>query len=365
MAARTPLYETHLKYGGRIVEFAGWDMPVQYEGIIAEHKAVREKAGLFDVSHMGEVTHKGPNAEKQLQYLLTNDFSQMKPGDIHYSPMCYETGGTVDDVLVYKLAESDFLVVVNASNKDKDVQWMLGNNKYGAAIEDVSDKFAELALQGPKAEEILRKLVDASRLPEKYYTFIQTKLYDHPCLISRTGYTGEDGFEVYLQPGDAPRLWDELMKKGEALGLVPCGLGARDTLRLEAAMPLYGHELTQDISPLEAGLGRFVKLDKEEFIGREALAKQKAEGLKRRRCGLEILEKGIAREGAPVLLHGQPIGSVTSGTMAPWLGRPITMAMIAAEQAVAGNTVEVAVRGRILPAMIVKLPFYRRQEDKK
>ena len=348
MPLRTPLYETHLKYGGRIVEFAGWEMPVQYVGIIAEHRAVREAAGLFDVSHMGEITYKGPNAEKQLQYLLPNDFSQMHPGDIHYSPMCYENGGAVDDVLVYKIAEGDFLVVVNASNKDKDFQWMTRNNKYGAAIEDVSGKYAELALQGPKAEEIMLKLVGRSQLPQKYYTFVQTKLFDHPCVISRTGYTGEDGFEVYLEPGDAPLLWDELMEKGEALGLVPCGLGARDTLRLEAAMPLYGHELTADITPLEAGLGRYVKLDKPEFIGREALAKQKAEGLKRRRCGLEIQDRGIAREGAPVLINGEAVGFVTSGTMAPWLGRPIAMAMIATEHAVAGNTVDVDVRGRML-----------------
>lgn len=364
MALRTPLYETHLKHGGRIVEFAGWEMPVQYEGIIAEHRAVREKAGLFDVSHMGEVSFKGPNAERQLQYLLTNDFTQMTPGGIHYSPMCYETGGAVDDVLVYKLAGEDFLVVVNASNKDKDVQWMLRNNKYGAAVEDISDRYAEIALQGPKAGEILRRLVDASRLPEKYYTFAQITLFDHPCIISRTGYTGEDGYEVYLEPGDAPTLWSELMMQGEALGLAPAGLGARDTLRLEAAMPLYGHELSQDISPLETGLGRFVKLDKPDFIGREALVKQKAEGLKRRRCGLEILDRGIAREGAPVLLRGEQIGFVTSGTMAPWLGKPIAMAMLAAEHAVAGNTVEVDVRGRALQALIVKLPFYKRQEEK-
>jgi aminomethyltransferase len=365
MPLRTPLYDAHLRYGGRIVEFAGWEMPVQYSGIISEHRAVREAAGLFDVSHMGEISFKGVDAEKQLQYLLTNGFSQMKPGDIHYSPMCYETGGAVDDVLVYKRADGDFLVVVNASNKDKDFRWMLKNNKYGAEIEDVSDKYAEIALQGPKAEEIMLRLVDASRLPQRYYTFIQTELYGRSCVISRTGYTGEDGFEIYLDPGDAPALWDELMEKGEALGLIPCGLGARDTLRLEAAMPLYGHELTAEISPLEAGLGRFVKLDKPEFIGKEALAKQKAEGLKRRRCGLEILDRGIAREGAGVFVNGEAVGRVTSGTMAPWLGRPIAMAMLDVEHAVAGNTVDVDVRGRLLKALVVKLPFYKRQEEKR
>lgn len=364
MVLRTPLYDTHLKFGGRIVEFAGWELPVQYEGIIAEHKAVREAAGLFDVSHMGEITFKGPNAEKQLQYLLTNDFSKMQPGDIHYSPMCYEDGGTVDDVLVYKIADNDFFVVVNASNKDKDYQWMVDHNKYGADIQDVSSMYAQLALQGPMAEIILSKVIDKSIIPQKYYSFKQIKLFDRPCILSRTGYTGEDGFEIYLNPADAPLLWEELMEEGEDFGLVPAGLGARDTLRLEAAMPLYGHELTADITPLEAGLGRFVKLDKDEFIGKEVLAKQKAEGLQRKRCGLEILDKGIARDGAQILLNGTPIGVVTSGTKVPWLDISVAMAVIAAEHAFIGNTVDVDVRGRQLKATIVKLPFYKRQEAK-
>lgn len=364
MPLRTPLYESHLKYGGRIVEFAGWELPVQYEGIIAEHRAVRETAGLFDVSHMGEITFKGSNAENQLQYLLTNDFSKMQPGDIHYSPMCYEHGGTVDDVLVYKLAQDDFLVVVNASNKDKDYSWMIENNKYTADIEDVSDCYAQLALQGPKAEEILSKVVNKAVIPQRYYTFAVVTLFDRRCILSRTGYTGEDGFEIYLNPADAPLLWETLMEEGEDLGLSPAGLGARDTLRLEAAMPLYGHELTEDISPLEAGLGRFVKLEKPDFIGKAALTAQKAAGLARKRCGLEILDKGIARDGALVLLDGKQIGVVTSGTKAPWLDRTIAMAIVDSQYTAPGTEVTVDVRGRALKASVIKLPFYKRQEAK-
>ncbi len=362
MALRTPLYETHLKYGGRIVEFAGWELPVQYEGIIAEHRAVRESAGLFDVSHMGEIAVKGPNAFSQLQYLLTNDFTSMQPGDVRYSPMCDETGGTVDDVLVYKHAQDDFLVVVNASNKDKDYQWMLDHNRYGADIEDVSHRYAQLALQGPQAEAILSKVIDKALIPLKYYTFTTITLFDHLCILSRTGYTGEDGFELYVEPADGPLLWETLMEEGEDLGLVPAGLGARDTLRLEAAMPLYGHELTAEISPLEAGLGRFVKLEKEEFIGKQAMTAVKAAGLARKRCGIEILDKGIAREGAPVLADGRQVGIVTSGTKAPWLDRTIAMAMIDSQYATPGAELYVDVRGRALKASVVKLPFYKRQE---
>ncbi len=364
MPFRTPLYETHLKYGGRIVEFAGWELPVQYEGIIAEHRAVRQAAGLFDVSHMGEITVKGPNAQRQLQYLLTNDFTSMQPGDVRYSPMYYESGGTVDDVLVYKLAQDDYLVVVNASNKDKDYKWMLDHNRFEAEIQDVSHRYAQLALQGPQAEAILSKVIDKAHIPPKYYTFEIITLFDRVCILSRTGYTGEDGFELYVEPADAPFLWETLMEAGDDLGLVPAGLGARDTLRLEAAMPLYGHELSAEISPLEAGLGRFVKLEKDDFIGKSALAGQKAAGLMRKRCGLEIMDKGIARDGAQVLLDGCPIGLVTSGTKAPWLEKPIAMAMINTQHAIIGNEVEVDVRGRLLKATIVKLPFYKRQEAK-
>jgi len=241
---------------------------------------------------------------------------------------------------------------------------MLAHNEYGAEISDVSSQWAQIALQGPNAEEILEQSVDRTQIPQRYYTFVQTRLFGKPAIISRTGYTGEDGFEIYLEPADAPLLWETLMDDGEEFALAPAGLGARDTLRLEAAMPLYGHELTADISPLEAGLGRYVKLDKAEFVGRDALAKQKAEGLRRKRAGLEIEDRGIAREGATVLKDGTPVGHVTSGTKAPWIDRPIAMAMLATDQAAIGNAVDIDVRGRLLKATVIKLPFYKRQEAK-
>lgn len=360
MAQRTPLYDTHVRAGGRMVDFAGWELPVQYSGILAEHRAVRGAAGLFDVSHMGEIAVTGPHALAALQHLVTNDLASMKPGDARYSPMCYADGGAVDDLLVYLRGQDDYLVVVNASNKDKDFQWMLENNPFNADIRDVSAQWAQLALQGPRAQDILGKLIDGSALPVKNYTFTEHALLGAPCILSRTGYTGEDGFEVYCPPATAPKLWGALLEAGEEHGLIPCGLGARDTLRLEAAMPLYGHELTAEITPLEAVLGRFVKLDKAGFIGREALLAQKEAGLMRKRVGLELLDRGIAREGATVLAGEQAVGHVTSGTMAPWLNRTIAMALVPPAMAAEGTELQVDVRGRRIPAKVVKLPFYKR-----
>lgn len=361
MPQRTPLYDTHVRVGGRIVDFAGWELPVQYSGILAEHRAVRTACGLFDVSHMGEITVTGPQALAALQHLVTNDLASMKIGDARYSPMCYEDGGTVDDLLVYRRGGDDYLVVVNAGNKDKDFQWMIGHNPLGAAMEDTSAAWAQLALQGPKAQDILSQLIDVSLLPMKNYTFTEGTLLGTACILSRTGYTGEDGFELYCPPQVAPPLWDALTQAGQSFGLLPCGLGARDTLRLEAAMPLYGHELTAQISPLEAGLGRFVKLDKAEgFIGRDALRMQKEQGLTRKRVGLELKDRGIAREGAPVFQGDRNIGAVTSGTFTPYLERSIAMALV--PPAAAGESTElfVEVRGRRIAAQVIKLPFYKR-----
>lgn len=360
MSMKTPLYDTHVRAGGRIVDFAGWELPVQYSGILAEHRAVRTAAGLFDVSHMGEIAVTGPQALAALQHLVTNDLASMKIGDARYSPMCYENGGTVDDLLVYLRGENDYLVVVNASNKDKDFRWMLDNNPHGANIEDVSAAWAQLALQGPKAQDILSQLIDVSLLPVKNYTFTEHALLGAPCILSRTGYTGEDGFELYCPPAIAPALWDALLQAGQPFGLIPCGLGARDTLRLEAAMPLYGHELTADISPLEAVLGRFVKLDKADFVGLAALRTQKEQGLTRKRVGLELLDRGIAREGTAVLNGEQVIGHVTSGTFAPYLERSIAMALVPPGAAAEGTELSVDVRGRRIAAKVIKLPFYKR-----
>ncbi len=365
MAQQTPLYDQHLRLGGRMVDFAGWVLPVQYSGIVAEHRAVRQAAGLFDVSHMGEILFAGAQALAALQYLLPNDFTRMQDGDVRYSPLCREDGGTVDDVLVYRQRADRYLVVVNAANRQKDFAWMTAHNPLGVTIEDVSDQWAQVALQGPRAVQILHLALPELTQPERYYTFLETVWNGVPMIVSRTGYTGEDGFELYLPPEHASALWQALLATGEPLGLLPAGLGARDTLRLEAAMPLYGHELTDTISPLEAGLGRFVRLEKDAFVGRDALLAQKEAGLTRRRVGLVLRDRGIARDGAPVLHNGEVVGAVTSGTMAPWVEQAIAMAYVPPSLAQPGTPVTVEVRGKQLNAEITKLPFYRRTEESK
>lgn len=361
MEKKTPLYECHVKAGGRMVPFAGYILPVQYEtGVIAEHMAVRKTAGLFDVSHMGEVTLKGRDALSNIQRLLTNDCSRMYNGQVKYSPMCNFEGGVVDDLLVYKQGEEDYLIVVNAANRIKDVEWIRKNLTGDVAFEDISDEVAQLAIQGPSTGEIMIKLADKEKLPVRYYSFNENVMVAGiGCLLSRTGYTGEDGYELYCRPEDAPALWKALLDAGSKEGLIPCGLGARDTLRLEAAMPLYGHEMDDDISPLEAGLGFAVKLDKEDFIGKEALISRGKPA--RLRVGLDITGRGIAREDCPVYYGSLRIGSVTSGTHCPYIGRPVAMALIDAEYSLIGAEVEVEVRGRRISAKIIQLPFYRKQ----
>lgn len=357
---KTPLYDTHVKYGGKMVPFAGYLLPVQYEtGVIAEHMAVRTKCGLFDVSHMGEIICKGPDALKNLNMLLTNDYTSMAAGQARYSPMCNETGGVVDDLIVYKVRDNCFFIVVNASNKDKDYEWMKSRQFGDVVFSDCSDDVAQLALQGPKAVEILRKLTEEEFIPDKYYTCIfHCMAGGIKCMISRTGYTGEDGVEIYLHPEDAPAMWEILMEAGRDEGLVPCGLGARDTLRLEASMPLYGHEMDDTISPKEAGLGIFVKMDKEDFIGRQAILDRGP--LTRRRVGLKVTGRGIIREHQPVYAGDRQIGTTTSGTHCPYLGYPAAMALVDIGYKEPGTVVEVEVRGRRVAAEVVKLPFYKR-----
>ena len=361
MEKKTPLYEEHVRLEGKIVPFAGWLLPVQYAGVIAEHMAVREKCGLFDVSHMGELHLYGESAKDNLNYLLTNDYTEMAVGQARYSPMCNEQGGCVDDLIVYKKAEDDYFIVVNAANKDKDYAWMKAHLLPGAALDDLSDGYAQLALQGPLAEKILRKISSDAQIPEGYYTAaFDQQIEGVDCIISRTGYTGEDGFEIYLSPADAPVLWRRLLEVGEEDGLVPCGLGARDTLRLEAAMPLYGHEMDDVISPREAGLGIFVKLKKEcDFIGKEALIAKGKPTIKR--VGLKVTGRGILREHQPVLLDGTEIGHTTSGTFCPFLGEPVAMALLPKEYSEIGTALTVDVRGRKVPVEVIKLPFYKRQ----
>lgn len=357
---KTPLYDTHVKYGGKMVPFAGYLLPVQYEtGVIAEHMAVRTKCGLFDVSHMGEITCKGPDALKNLNMMLTNDYTSMAQGQARYSPMCNETGGVVDDLIVYKVREDCYFIVVNAANKDKDYQWMKAHQSGDVVFEDISVHVAQLALQGPGAMEIMRKLAKDENIPEKYYTCLFDSVAGGiKCIISKTGYTGEDGVEIYLSPDDAPAMWELLMEAGKEEGLIPCGLGARDTLRLEASMPLYGHEMDDTISPKEAGLGIFVKMDKAAFIGRQAILDRGP--LTRKRVGLKVTGRGIIREHQTVYAGGRQIGTTTSGTHCPFLGYPAAMALVDIGFKEPGTKVEVEVRGRRVAAEVVKLPFYKR-----
>ena len=355
---KTPLYDVHVASGGKMVEFGGYCLPVQYEtGVIREHMAVRTACGLFDVSHMGEILVEGEGAVAYLNHLLTNDYTVMNPGAARYSPMCREDGGTVDDLIVYKIRDDSYFVVVNASNKDKDFAWMAAHTVGDVKVTDVSDQYAQIALQGPKAEAVLLRLTD--RIPVKYYSALfDSRVADIPCILSRTGYTGEDGFELYLAPAQAAAMWNRLMEAGREDGLIPCGLGARDTLRLEASMPLYGHELSDTITPLEAGLTSFVKLDKPEFIGREALLAHTPP--ERHRVGLKVTSRGIVREHQEVFLDGQSVGMTTSGTHCPFLGGAYAMALVPSDVAAQGARVEVDVRGRRVEAETVALPFYRR-----
>lgn len=360
MELKTPLYDTHVKYGGKIVPFAGYLLPVQYPtGVIKEHQAVRTQCGLFDVSHMGEITCIGPDALANLNHLLTNDFTTMYDGQARYSPMCYDEGGVVDDLIVYKIRDEHYFIVVNAANKDKDFKWMKEHEFGNAVFEDISDTVGQIALQGPNAKKILLKLAKEEDLPKKYYSCnSHAEAAGIPCILSKTGYTGEDGYEIYMAADKAPDMWEALLEAGKEDGLIPCGLGARDTLRLEAAMPLYGHEMDETVTPIEAGLNFAVKMKKEEFIGKAAL---EAKGEPSRvRVGLKVTGRGIIREHEAVYVGDTQIGMTTSGTHAPYLGYPIAMALVDARYAELGTAVEADVRGRRVAAEIVALPFYKR-----
>lgn len=362
MDKKTPLYDTHVKYGGTIVPFGGYLLPVQYEtGIKKEHMAVRTECGVFDVSHMGEILVQGEDAVKYLNHVLTNDYTDLTPGEARYSPMCNEHGGTVDDLIVYMRGANDYFVVVNAANKDKDFNWMADHKIGNVTVEDVSDQYGQLALQGPNAPKVLAKLADPSVIPEKYYTCIfNGNIKGIPCMISRTGYTGEDGFEIYMPADKAADVWELLIEAGKEFNLIPCGLGARDTLRMEAAMPLYGHEMNDDISPKTAGLGFAVKLDKDEFIGKEAIEANIP--LKERRVGLKVTGRGIVREHCDVYRDGKKVGFTTSGTFLPYLNGAYAMAIVNAADREIGAAAQVEVRGRMVDVEMVKLPFYKREK---
>ncbi len=356
---KTSLFPIYEKYGGKIVDYAGWAMPVQFEGLIQEHEAVRNAAGLFDVSHMGEIEVKGEDALKYLQYLLTNNFETMKDNQILYSFMCYPHGGVVDDLLVYRYASDYYLLVVNASNMEKDYKWMIENKEdYNVQIINISKEVSEMAIQGPNAKKILQKLTvtDLSEI-KPFYLKRDVEVSGFNSMISRTGYTGEDGFEIYLTNDAAPIVWEKLIEAGEEEGLKPVGLGARDTLRFEASMPLYGNEISQDITPLEAGLGFFIKFDKGDFIGRESLLKQKEEGLKRKLVAFEMVGNGIPRHGYDVLKDGKKIGIVTTGYHSPTLKKNIGFALIDGAHTALETELEIQIRKKIAKATVVNKKF--------
>lgn len=360
MERKTPLYDRHMAAGGKLVPFAGYLLPVQYpKGVITEHMAVRTAAGLFDVSHMGELVFTGRDALDNLNRLLTNDFTSMKDGQVRYSPMCNDQGGCVDDLIIYRMGQEEYLAVVNAANREKDAAWMAARLTGDCRMEDRSEKTAQVALQGPNSKAILSRLTGEEALPKKYYSFVRDiDVGGVTCLISRTGYTGEFGYELYCDWDQAEKLWDLLLESGEQDGLIPCGLGARDTLRLEAGMPLYGHELDAEITPLEAGLDFAVKMGKADFIGKAGIEKKLP--LSRVRVGLEVTGRGIVREHQNIYMDGGLVGKTTSGTHCPYLGKAAAMAYLPPDCAAPGTQVEVDVRGRRISAKVVELPFYKR-----
>jgi aminomethyltransferase len=359
---RTPLFVVYKEYGGKTIDFGGWELPVQFSSIKEEHEAVRTRAGLFDVSHMGEVEVKGKDSLNYLQKMVTNDVAKLQTGGAQYTAMCYENGGTVDDLLIYKLADHHYLLVINASNIEKDFGWLVQHVEGDVQLQNLSEKTAQLALQGPTAAGVLQKLTGTDLSGIGTFKFQQSvEICGQKTLISRTGYTGEDGFEIYCDADVATLLWKEILTAGKSEGVLPCGLGARDTLRFEATLALYGQELSRDISPLEAGIGFAVKLNKDaNFLGKEALLKQKAEGLTRKLVGIEMIERGIPRHGYLVFSGDEQIGEVTTGTQSPSLKKNIGLALIKTEYSQLDQEVEVEIRGKKLKAKVVPTPFYKR-----
>ncbi|ALA54599.1 glycine cleavage system aminomethyltransferase GcvT [Shouchella clausii] len=359
---RTPLYELYDQAGAKTVDFGGWELPVSFSGIKKEHHAVRNAAGLFDVSHMGELLVEGPDALNSLQALVTNDLSKLQDNQAQYNAMCTESGGTVDDLIVYRRNENAYLLVLNAANIQSDIEWIRAHVSGQVTLTDISNETALLAVQGPKALAVLQTLTDEPLSEIRPFRFKENVMFAAiPVLASRTGYTGEDGFELYVKAGDAAELWRAILAAGEPFGLLPCGLGARDTLRFEARLPLYGQELTKDISPIEAGIGFAVKTDKQAaFIGQQALKKQKEQGPSRMLVGIEMVDRGIPRTGYRVFYQGQDVGFVTSGTQSPTLGKNVGLVLAKADAAAIDTELEVEVRGKRLRARVVKTPFYKR-----
>lgn len=359
---RTCLYDKHVALGALVSPFGGFDMPIQYSNIVDEHNAVRQACGIFDVSHMGEVLVTGPESEKFVNYIFTNDITGAPDGKIYYGMMLHPTGGVVDDLLVYKMADKRFFLVINAGNIDKDIAWIMEHaKKFDVTVEHQSDIYGEVAVQGPDTEAIVEDVLGIPCADMVFYTCKEVEYNGETIIISRTGYTGEDGFELYGSHAFTNEVWDKLLASGK---VKPCGLGCRDTLRFEVGLPLYGDELTDEITPLEAGLGIFVKLDKEEFIGKEAIAAQKAEGLKRKIVGIELKDKAIPRHGYDVEVDGKVIGQVTTGYNSISTGKSVCMALIDAEYAKLGTEVAVRIRKRVFPGEVTKKRFYEKNYKK-
>ncbi len=365
---KTALYSVHRQMGAKMVEFNGWEMPVEYPsagGIMAEHNAVRTGVGIFDVSHMGDIRLAGPEALAAVQYISMNDASRLSVGQAQYSALLYPQGTFVDDVIVHRLGEDEYLLVINAGTREKDFSWVRDNTRqFDCKVENLSDDFTQIAIQGPKGVNLLQKLTDADLSTVKFYWVTRGTVCGlKNTLIARTGYTGEDGFEIYI-PGDeetSVRVWNEILQAGKEFGVVPCGLGSRNTLRLEAKLALYGHEISDTINVWEAGLDRFCKMEKSDFIGRAALEKAKAEGVTRALVGLEMIERGIARDGYRVLdQSGTVIGYVTSGSPAPFLKKNIALAYVPPEFVALGTELKVEIRGQGVKAMVVPTPFYKK-----
>ena len=355
---RTCLYDKHVKQGALISPFGGFDMPIQYSTIIDEHQAVRTDCGVFDVSHMGEVTVKGADAERYVQHIFTNDVSKIEAGQILYGMMLYDNGGTVDDLLVYKMAENDFFLVINAANIDKDWEWMQKQaESFNIELLNRSEDYGQIAVQGPNAETVVEEVLG---IPCKELTFYTVKTIGD-VIVSRTGYTGEDGFEIYASHNYICDCWDKLMESGRCK---PCGLGCRDTLRFEVGLPLYGDELSADISPVMAGLSMFCKLDKEEFVGKDALVDQKTNGVAQKLVGIELEGKAIPRHGYTVLKDGEPIGEVTTGYHSISTDKSVCMALVKAEYGKLGTPLEVQIRKKTFPGVVVKKRFYDKHYKK-
>lgn len=357
---KTALNSTHRRLGAKMVNFGGWDMPLEYSGILSEHDAVRTRAGLFDVSHMGEIEVRGASALELVQWVTCNDAAKLSVGQAQYSGLITDRGTFVDDLLVHKISETHYLLCVNAANQDDDFRHIAAHNRFGAEAENTGSRYSQLAIQGPRAKDILQRLTPAALGSIRYYHFGFGSVRGVDCLIARTGYTGEDGFEIYFDPQYSEKLWNDLLAAGETDGLIPCGLGARNTLRLEAGMCLYGHEIDLETTPLEAGLGWICKLEKGAFLGSSVLTRQKETGVSRTLVGFEMLDKRIGRDGYPVKIEGHEVGRVTSGGPSPSLKKNIGMAYVPPKSSASGTDINVNVRGQEAPARIRPIPFYKR-----